>query len=108
MAAYPGLDRVALVAPLRYPVEDREGAHRRRFREVSEDIGSGCGRVQGRVQGRDRRQPALVQAPGTYLLLGVGGAEVKVEAGVRRGDPGDAPAHPLLVGLELGQRGLRD
>src|SRR5580704_3652284 len=84
MAADPGLERFALAAPLRRPVEDRvvthqeldpaacrriglvdgavldcEGAHRRRFGEVSGDIGSG----RGRVLSHDRRQAALVEAP---------------------------------------------
>src|SRR5215211_6156085 len=126
MAANPGLEGLPLIASLRRPVEDGvvahheldpaergpirlvggvvlegESAHRWYFRDVSGDVRT----ARGRVLGRDRRQVALARRHElAYLLLCQRGAHVEAEVGVHRRDPGDAPTHPLLVGLKLVER----
>src|SRR4029453_19229154 len=128
VAAEPGLPCVALVSALGRPVQDRvvahqeldptpggriglvddavlegEDSHHRGLRQITNDVGPG----RGRVLGHDRWQPTL---PGreqpAHLLLGGGGANIEAEVGVGRRAPGQAPAHPPLVGLQLGQRRL--
>src|ERR671936_34289 len=94
MAADPGLEPIALVAPPRHPVEDRvvahqeldsappgriglvdgavlecEGAHSIYFRDVCGDVGPG----RGRILTRDRRQLALGWHVLAHLLHGTGG-----------------------------------
>src|ERR687898_558199 len=127
VAAEPELPAVALVAALGHAVEDRVVAHEElhpapggriglvdgavlerkdadqgRLGEIVGDVGPG----RGRVLGHDRGQLGLGRQDGLAPLLGGGGAQVAVEvAGVRR-DPGEAPAHPLLVGLQLLEWGL--
>ena len=45
--------------------------------------------------------------PLALLLLGERDVEVEVEVAAERGRPGKRPAHPLLVGLQLGERRAR-
>src|SRR4029453_6702080 len=120
VAAGPGLPCVALILALGRPVQDRvvahqeldptpggriglvddavlegEDTHQRGLRQITNDVGPG----RGRVLGHDRRQPVR-----RGQLAGGGGAQGEGEVGVRRRDPGNPPAHPPPVGLQLGQR----
>src|SRR5262249_24327075 len=126
VAAQPGLG-FALVAALRGAIQDQVVAHHeleaasragvavidgaavageradpRTLREAADDVGAAGAGVVGDggvrlafVHRRDRC---------ARRLLGSRDAEVEVEVALRGGDPGNAPAHPLLVGEELWER----
>ena len=82
-----------------------ERAEPEQLREVADEIGA---RRTGVVRG-DRRQVLGNRLdPLSRLSFAAREAEVEVEVGAHGGDPGNAPAHPALVGLQLLERCLRD
>src|SRR5512133_4156809 len=79
-------------------VDACEGAEPKKLGEVAKEVGA----ARVCVVLSDRWQLALYRLYGLAGLLHRGReAEIEVEVAVRGGDPGDAPAHAALVGLQL-------
>src|SRR5215472_5069569 len=104
--------RVGRVSVVDDSVLERERAHARALSGVGRPVGARrCGpRVEwpADVVGRGphgRLAEVVLEGARTFLLLGEGDVEVGVEVAAERGGPGEAPAHPLLVALQLRQRG---
>jgi predicted dithiol-disulfide oxidoreductase (DUF899 family) len=97
-----------LVATQRRQVENPEGPHQL----LDSAVVGGVGVVHDPVLECERAQPLslrqglinvaeVVLGAVSLLLLGEGGTEVVLEVAAEGGDPGKAPAHPLLVEPEL-------
>src|SRR5215472_2576561 len=106
--------RIGRVGVVDDSVLERERAHARALAGVGRPVGARrCGpRVErpADVLGRrphGRLAEVVFKGPRTLLLLGEGYVEVGVEVAAERGGPGEAPAHPLLVALQLRQRSAR-
>src|SRR5690349_4641425 len=100
--------RVGRVRAVDDPVLERERAHAGALARVGRPVGArGCGpRVErpAYVLGRrpyGRLAEVVLEDARTLLLLGEDDVEVVVEVASERGGPGEAPAHPLLVALQL-------
>src|SRR5882672_8597172 len=109
--------RIGGVGVIRDAVLERERAHAGPLARVRGHIGSGHDRVVAdRVPGHAGREPLVVALlPGglapivvfdafALLLLAKRNAEVEVEFAADRRRPGERPAHPPLVRLQLRER----
>src|SRR5262245_13956698 len=92
-------------------VLEGERAHARPLTRVSGGVGPGHGRdlphrpVAAAKLPRALATVVVFDAALALLLLGEPDIEVGVEVGVERGRPRKRPTHPLLVGLQLRERG---
>src|SRR5438876_422065 len=130
VAADPELEPLALVAALRRAVQDRVVTHQELHTTRAGGIGVvdspvvqgedaealGLGQVMDyvgaglpRIAGGDRRQLFEHRHdPLARLLLAARETECEVELALGRRHPGETPAHPTLVRLQLLKRGLRN
>src|SRR6266542_3669053 len=100
--------RIGRVRVVDDSVLERERAHARALARVGRPVGARrCGtRVEGPARGLRRRPherlaEVVLEGARTLLLLGEGDVEVVVEVASEGGGPGEAPAHPLLIALQL-------
>src|SRR5215471_2914217 len=106
--------RVGRVRVVDGSVLERERAHARALAHVGRPVGARrCGPRVERPAHVLRRRPhgrlaeVVLEGARALLLLGEGDVEVVVEVAPGRGGPGEAPAHPPLVALQLLERSVR-